>query len=186
MAEDNGSSSMGVRNKGYGRERAQAGAERRIGQHALRKAASASSRAGQGTTTLRFRRGRSARVLDLRHYQVGDQGAQKLAETIRRHKGRIETLVLRENNIRGRGTIAICGALTTAHRCRKLDLARNRVGIDGCRALASALSTGRCGAVVPTLSAQQRRQIERRKKQTMIQGDIWRPYGHDSGIDEAK
>lgn len=148
---------------------------------AVRASASASSRAGQGMAKLQFRRGRSARVLDLRHYQVGDIGAQQLAETIRRHGGRIETLVLRENNIRGRGAIAICGALAPSHRCRKLDLARNRVGVDGCRALAKAmLPDHSCGGAVQMVSTQKKRQVELVQGQLMRDGAISRQYGHFS------
>jgi len=159
------------------------GLRQREGEIALRASASASSRAGQGTTMLHFRRGRSARVLDLRYYQVGDRGAQKLADTIRRHQGRIETLVLRENNIRGRGAIALCGALTAQHRCRKLDFSRNRIGVDGCRALAKAFVAANAdeGVITTTMSSQENLQARHREDQVIHDSTIWRQDTQGTG-----
>lgn len=63
----------------------------------------------------------------------------------------VRSLVLASNNLRARGCVAIAAAMTGESSLESLDLAANRVGVEGANALSSLLSHPGCAVRVLNL-----------------------------------
>lgn len=77
--------------------------------------------------------------LDLSANDVGDEGAEKLAESVLSHTRRLRSLAIAENDIEDDGAEALAKALRSLPSLEFLDLSANAIGPQGAAALASAL-----------------------------------------------
>jgi Ran GTPase-activating protein (RanGAP) involved in mRNA processing and transport len=82
------------------------------------------------------------RILSVRSNNIGNTGAQALAESLKINVT-LENLYLEQNNIGAAGALALAAGLLQNRGLRHLDLSRGSVGDEGRQALEDAEKTKR-------------------------------------------